>query len=164
MDYLNASLLVLCIVTMAYCAVCLAVHIHRQKRWKETVCDYIGESEKQTEKILAELAARLDKLCTNVEDIDDLVSRLGKKADHSEKKLETVDDDITCLNLDMEKVSRYKAEIDAIRAEVENLKLDYREAQNAASQINDYAGHLANIFIYDPLEEMKKARKESGDG
>lgn len=46
----------------------------------------------------------------------------------------------------------------------EGIRLDYREARNAASQINDYAGHLANIFNYDPLEERKKSRKESGDG
>ena len=110
MNYLIISLLVLCLVTAASCAAGLAVHVHRQKRWKGAVCDYIGESEKhekQRKKEFAELVERLDGFYTNVRDIAYLVDRLEKKADHSTKKQETVDDDITCLNLDMEKVSRY---------------------------------------------------------
>lgn len=178
MNYLIISLLVLCLVTVASCAAGLAVHVHRQKRWKEDVCNYLDMLEREFQDgsvrlqrkidVLQEdqknITGRLDGLCTNMESIDWQMDEFGKKFAYSAKKLEMVDDDITGLNLDMEKVSQYKAEIDALRESVDALKLDYREAQNAASQINDYAGHLANIFSYDPLEERKKSRKESGDG
>lgn len=40
-----------------------------------------------------------------------------------------------------------------------DLQLDYQEAQKAASHINDYASGLANIFDYDPVAQLKKARE-----
>lgn len=178
MNYLIISLLVLCLVTVASCAAGLAVHVHRQKRWKEDVCNYLDMLEREFQDgsfrlqrkidVLQEaqknITGRLDGLCTNMESIDWQMDELEKKVAYNLKTMESHGDELTGLNMDMERVSQYQSEIDALRAEVEGLKLDYREAQNAASQINDYAGHLANIFIYDPLEEMKKARKESGDG
>ena len=164
MDYLNASLLALWAVTAIIFVVALALNIWYQKKWKKTFCLWIDALEKGVAKDWKKLNAACDSLYGRIYDLEFAREALEKKADGSAKKLEMVDDDITGLNLDMEKASQYRAEIDAIRAEVENLKLDYREAQNAASQINDYAGHLANIFSYDPLEERKKSRKESGDG
>lgn len=164
MNYLVISLLALCLVMAASCAVCLAVHVHRQRRWKKATYDYMDATVKQMEAPMAELTDRFGGLCANMESIDGQMGELEKRVAYILKRLEKVDDGITGLNMDMEKVGRYKADIDAIRAEVEGLRLDYREAQNAASQINDYAGHLASIFSYDPLEERRKNRKESGEG
>ena len=41
---------------------------------------------------------------------------------------------------------------------VSDLKLDYKEAQEAANSVNDYASSLMNIFNYEPMEAAKKAR------
>lgn len=40
-----------------------------------------------------------------------------------------------------------------------DLQLDYQEAQKAASRVNDFASGLANIFDYDPVAQLKKARE-----
>ena len=40
-----------------------------------------------------------------------------------------------------------------------DLQLDYQEAQKAASHVNDFASGLANIFDYDPVAQLKRARE-----
>lgn len=40
-----------------------------------------------------------------------------------------------------------------------DLQLDYHEAQKAASRVNDFASGLANIFDYDPVAQLKRARE-----
>lgn len=49
-------------------------------------------------------------------------------------------------------------QIDSLRQSVSDLKLDYKEAQEAANSVNDYASSLMNIFNYEPMEAAKKAR------
>lgn len=41
-----------------------------------------------------------------------------------------------------------------------NMLLDYSQAQEAASRINDFGANLANIFDYDPLKAIQKGRKK----
>lgn len=48
--------------------------------------------------------------------------------------------------------------IDALRQSIAGLELDYKEAQEAANSVNDYASSLMNIFNYEPMEAAKKAR------
>ena len=48
--------------------------------------------------------------------------------------------------------------IDALRQSIAGLELDYKEAQEAANSVNDYASSLMNIFNFDPMEAEKKAR------
>lgn len=40
-----------------------------------------------------------------------------------------------------------------------DLQLDYQEAQKAASRVNGFASGLANIFDYDPVAQLKRARE-----
>ena len=49
-------------------------------------------------------------------------------------------------------------QIDAMRQAISGLELDYKEAQEAANSVNDYASSLMNIFNYEPMEAAKKAR------
>lgn len=163
MDHLNILFPVLVAALVVY-AVVLVITIRFLKKWKKTTCLWIDALENGVAKDWRNLKDICDILDDRVEALEKSRDELEKKFAYHAKVLETMDNEFTGLNLDVEKVSQYKTDIEAIRAELENLKLDYREAQNAASQINDYAGHLANIFSYDPLEEMKKSRKESGDG
>lgn len=53
---------------------------------------------------------------------------------------------------------QFYLQIDALRQAVSDLKLDYKEAQEAANSVNDYASSLMNIFNYEPMEAAKKAR------
>ena len=48
--------------------------------------------------------------------------------------------------------------LETLRQAVSDLKLDYKEAQEAANSVNDYASSLMNIFNYEPMEAAKKAR------
>ena len=48
--------------------------------------------------------------------------------------------------------------IEDLRQAISDLELDYKEAQEAANSVNDYASSLMNIFNYDPMEAEKKAR------
>lgn len=49
--------------------------------------------------------------------------------------------------------------IEDLRQAISDLELDYKEAQEAANSVNDYASSLMNIFNFDPMEAEKKARK-----
>ena len=49
-------------------------------------------------------------------------------------------------------------QIEALRQAISGLELDYKEAQEAANSVNDYASSLMNIFNFDPMEAEKKAR------
>ena len=53
---------------------------------------------------------------------------------------------------------QFYLQIDALRQAVSGLELDYKEAQEAANSVNDYASSLMNIFNFDPMEAEKKAR------
>ncbi len=53
---------------------------------------------------------------------------------------------------------QFYLQIDAMRQAVSGLELDYKEAQEAANSVNDYASSLMNIFNFDPMEAEKKAR------
>lgn len=41
-----------------------------------------------------------------------------------------------------------------------NMLLDYLQAQEAASKINDFGASLASIFDYDPMKAIQKGRKK----
>lgn len=58
----------------------------------------------------------------------------------------------------LSKIANLLDEVDELRQAVSNLKLDYKEAQEAANSVNDYASSLMNIFNYEPMEAAKKAR------
>ena len=56
------------------------------------------------------------------------------------------------------KIEGLRNDVDELRQTVSDLKLDYKEAQEAANSVNDYASSLMNIFNYEPMEAAKKAR------
>lgn len=47
---------------------------------------------------------------------------------------------------------------DKIQKQLEDLLLDYTQAQAAASRINDFGASLASIFDYDPMKAIQKGR------
>lgn len=45
-----------------------------------------------------------------------------------------------------------------VQKQLEDLLLDYTQAQAAASRINDFGASLASIFDYDPMKAIQKGR------
>ena len=88
-------------------------------------------------------------------ELDKLQGRAGRLSDF----IHDIDDRtdlISKANVELEE--KLSKQIDELRQAVSNLKLDYKEAQEAANSVNDYASSLMNIFNFDPMEAEKKAR------
>ena len=94
------------------------------------ILECIGEPDK--------LQGRAGRLSDFIHDIDDRTDLISKANVELEEKL--------------------SKQIDELRQAVSDLKLDYKEAQEAANSVNDYASSLMNIFNYEPMEAAKKAR------
>lgn len=58
---------------------------------------------------------------------------------------------------------RLQEEVQKFQSTIDTLKLDFSQAQEAATKINDFGASLANIFDYDPVRALQKSRsKEAG--
>ena len=58
---------------------------------------------------------------------------------------------------------RLQEEVAKFQSTIDTLKLDFTQAQEAASKINDFGASLSNIFDYDPVRALQKSRnKEAG--
>ena len=88
-------------------------------------------------------------------ELDKIQERVGRLSDF----IHDIDDRIVLIskaNVKFdEKISK---QIEALKQAISDLKLDYKEAQEAANSVNDYASSLMNIFNFDPMEAEKKAR------
>ena len=93
------------------------------------------------------------KLKTFLTDMDTrLVNRthdFNLEIDTVKKDAASTGDCVLALAKQMEELKRVCAD----------LQLDYQEAQKAASRVNDFASGLANIFDYDPVAQLKRARE-----
>ena len=90
-----------------------------------------------------------------IDDLDKIQGRVGRLSDF----IHDIDDRtdlISKANAELEE--KLSKQIDELRQAVSDLKLDYKEAQEAANSVNDYASSLMNIFNFDPMEAEKKAR------
>lgn len=88
-------------------------------------------------------------------ELDKIQGRAGRLSDF----IHDIDDRtdlISKANVELEE--KLSKQIDELRQAVSDLKLDYKEAQEAANSVNDYASSLMNIFNYEPMEAAKKAR------
>lgn len=88
-------------------------------------------------------------------ELDKIQGRVGRLSDF----IHDIDDRtglISKANVELEE--KLSKQIDELRQAVSDLKLDYKEAQEAANSVNDYASSLMNIFNFDPMEAEKKAR------
>lgn len=90
-----------------------------------------------------------------IDELDKIQGRFGRLSDF----IHDIDDRtdlISKANVELEE--KLSKQIDELRQAVSGLELDYKEAQEAASSVNDYASSLMNIFNFDPMEAEKKAR------
>lgn len=95
----------------------------------------------------------VSKLTTSLIDID---TRLVNGTHDFRSEIDTVKKD-TASTADC--VLALAKRMEELQRVCDNLQLDYQEAQKAASHINDYARGLSNIFDYDPVAQLKRARE-----
>ena len=101
--------------------------------------------EHETNGYILECIGELDKIQGRVGRLSDFIHDIDDRTDLISK-----------ANVELEE--KLSKQIDELRQAVSDLKLDYKEAQEAANSVNDYASSLMNIFNYEPMEAAKKAR------
>lgn len=110
-----------------------------ERKWKKAMLDCIQQECKSSCDIALNHSNETAKTLT--ERMDDIAAKLRD------------------ANIGMEKNAKL---IQEIQGKLQDLSLDYSQAQKAADQINDYANGLMNLFNYDPMDDLKRKR-ESGD-
>lgn len=88
--------------------------------------------------------------------LPDMDTRLVHGTHYFRSEIDTVKKD-TASTADC--VLALAKQMEELKKACADLQLDYQEAQKAASHINDYARGLSNIFDYDPVVQLKKARE-----
>ena len=135
MEYLVVISLILSVLSFS-AAVWMKVS---ERKWKKAMLDCIQQECKSSCDIALNHSNETAKALT--ERMDDIAAKLRD------------------ANIGMEKNAKL---IQEIQGKVQDLSLDYSQAQKAADQINDYANGLMNLFNYDPMDDLKRKR-ESGD-
>lgn len=106
----------------------------------------------------------------SIDYIDRLVSAVSSDlhADMDDLRVElnnTVSEKINQQNaLNEERFKRHHDAImetrNTINAEINGVKLEFTQAQEAAERINDFGASLASIFDYDPIEALQRNRRK----
>lgn len=135
MEYLVVISLILSVLSFS-AAVWMKVS---ERKWKKAMLDCIQQECKSSCDIALNHSNVTAKTLT--ERMDDIAAKLRD------------------ANIGMEKNAKL---IQEIQGNLQDLSLDYSQAQKAADQINDYANGLMNLFNYDPMDDLKRKR-ESGD-
>ena len=145
---MNIVSIILCGLALLTAAVNTALFFREKKRTNtrfSALNNLLESVEHETNGYILECIGELDKI----------QERVGRLSDF----IHDIDDRIAIISkanvkLD-EKISK---QIEALRQAISGLELDYKEAQEAANSVNDYASSLMNIFNYEPMEAAKKAR------
>lgn len=135
MEYLVVISLILSVLSFS-AAVWMKVS---ERKWKKAMLDCIQQECKSSCDIALNHSNETAKALT--ERMEDIAAKLRD------------------ANIGMEKNAKL---IQEIQGKVQDLSLDYSQAQKAVDQINDYANGLMNLFNYDPMDDLKRKR-ESGD-
>lgn len=90
-----------------------------------------------------------------IDELDKIQGRVGRLSDF----IHDIDDRIVLISkANVKFYEKISKQIEALKQAISGLELDYKEAQEAANSVNDYASSLMNIFNFDPMEAEKKAR------
>ena len=133
-----------------------SLFLHQKKRIDQrfaAMCSLLESNLDSAHCQFVTVAESVSKLTTFLTDMD---TRLVNGTHDFRLEIDTVKKDtastadcVLALEKRMEELQRVCAD----------LQLDYQEAQKAASRVNDFASGLANIFDYDPVAQLKKARE-----
>ena len=151
MIYLFIAVVVMCVLIAAACVVITVRSTRRMEYWKDSMRAFFQNCVSASETTIQAYVDQKYDL-TN-EAVCDIREEVNETAENLRKRMGGVED-LTA------KLETWAGEI---RSQVDDLKLDYKEAKAAASHINDYAVGLDKIFNYDPVVALKKSRKETGE-
>lgn len=93
-----------------------------------------------------------------IDELDKIQGRVGNIEVWKSCTDETMSGHGRSLREALRKIEGLRDKVGELSQAVSDLKLDYKEAQEAANSVNDYASSLMNIFNFDPMEAEKKAR------
>ena len=148
---MNIVSIILCGLALLTAVVNTALFFREKKRTNtrfSAINDLLKSVEHETNGYILECIDELDKIQGRVGDIEVWKSCTD----------ETLSGHGRSLREAMRKIEGLRDEVDELRQAVSDLKLDYKEAQEVANSVNDYASSLMNIFNYEPMEAAKKAR------
>ena len=140
--------IVLCGLALLTAVVNTALFFREKKRTNtrfSALNNLLESVERETNGYILECIGELDKIQGRVGRLSDFIHDIDDRTDLISK-----------ANVELEE--KLSKQIDELRQAVSDLKLDYKEAQEAANSVNDYASSLMNIFNYEPMEAAKKAR------
>lgn len=113
------------------------------------------------------LESNLDSMHCQFDSVTESISKLRGSLNDIDAGLTKANNDF-CLKIDTVKkdaastadcVLALAKRMEELKKACADLQLDYQEAQKAASRVNDFASGLANIFDYDPVAQLKRARE-----
>ena len=145
---MNIVSIILCGLALLTAVVNTALFFREKKRTNtrfSALNNLLESVEHETNGYILECIGELDKIQGRVGRLSDFIHDIDDRTDLISK-----------ANVELEE--KLSKQIDELRQAVSDLKLDYKEAQEAANSVNDYASSLMNIFNYDPIEAEKKAR------
>ena len=148
---MNIVSIILCGLALLAAVVNTALFFREKKRTNtrfSALNNLLESTEHETNGYILECIDELDKIQGRVGDIEVWKSCTD----------ETLSGHGRSLREAMRKIEGLRDEVDELRQAVSDLKLDYKEAQEVANSVNDYASSLMNIFNYEPMEAAKKAR------
>ena len=145
---MNIVSIILCGLALLTAAVNTTLFFREKKRTNtrfSALNNLLENVEHETNGYILECIGELDKIQGRVGRLSDFIHDIDDRTDLISK-----------ANVELEE--KLSKQIDELRQAVSDLKLDYKEAQEAANSVNDYASSLMNIFNYEPMEAAKKAR------
>ena len=145
---MNIVSIILCGLALLTAVVNTTLFFREKKRTNtrfSAMNNLLESVENETNGYILECIGELDKIQGRVGRLSDFIHDIDDRTDLISK-----------ANVELEE--KLSKQIDELRQAVSDLKLDYKEAQEAANSVNDYASSLMNIFNFDPMEAEKKAR------
>lgn len=130
--------------------------LHQKKRIDQrftAMCSLLESSLDSVHCQFDAVTESISKLKTSLTDID---TRLVNGTHDFNLEIDTVKKDAASTADCVLALAKRMEELQKVCAD---LQLDYLEAQKAASRVNDFASGLANIFDYDPVAQLKRARE-----
>lgn len=130
--------------------------LHQKKRIDQrfaAMCSLLESNLDSAHCQFVTVAESVSKLKTFLTDID---TRLVNGTHDFRLEMDTVKKDTASTADCVLALAKRMEELQKVCAD---LQLDYQEAQKAASRVNDFASGLANIFDYDPVAQLKRARE-----
>ena len=151
---MNIVSIILCGLALLTAVVNTALFFREKKRTNtrfSAINNLLESVERETNGYILECIDELDKIQGRVGRLSDFIHDIDDRT-------ETMSVHGCSLREALRKIEVLRDEVDELSQAVSDLKLDYKEAQEAANSVNDYASSLMNIFNYEPMEAAKKAR------